>query len=53
MEFRQRIRTRWHARRPARIRAADPYAQALATASHLGMLRDDLVGEVTPARWYR
>ncbi len=53
MELRQRIRTRWHVRRVARSRTADPYAQALATASHLGMLRDDLVGESTPARWYR
>ncbi len=54
MELYQRIRVRWHTRRAVRNpRARDPYAQALAQASHLGMLRDDLIGESTPARWYR
>jgi hypothetical protein len=32
---------------------ADPYAQALATAGHLEMLRRSLAGEASPARWYR
>ncbi len=54
MEFRHRIRA-WRARRVAYRAAApaDPYAQALATASHLTMLRRSMTGEHTPARWYR
>ncbi len=52
MELRHRIRS-WRQRRDARQRTDDPYAAALATASHLGMLCRDLTGEDTPARWYR
>ncbi len=53
MELRHRIRT-WRARRTTvRAQPVDPYAQSLATASHLGMLRRSFTGEQTPARWYR
>ncbi len=52
MELRHPIRS-WRQRRDARQRLNDPYASALATASHLGMLARDLTGEQTPARWYR
>ncbi len=52
MEFRNPIRG-WRQRRAVRQRPDDPYAAALANASHLGMLRRDLTGETTPARWYR
>lgn len=54
MELGHRIRA-WRARRAAyRVSPlTDPYAQSLATASHLRLLRHSLTGEHTTARWYR
>ena len=52
MELRHPIRS-WRERRDARQRTEDPFTDALATASHLGMLRRDMTGEDTEARWYR
>ena len=52
MEHRNPIRS-WRERRAARQRTEDPYAESLRTASHLGMLRRDMTGEDTEARWWR
>lgn len=54
MELRHRIRA-WRRRRSARhaVVPTDPYAQSLATASHLVVLRRSLTTDPSTARWYR